>query len=118
MQTGNVENPWLSAMSSHFVYWASLDVALFILRALHHQDVRLGASKEPPAAAVAKSPPPAQAADGTGLPDGATPVGDATGLLTPPSGKSASPAWSPRSDGVGTPSAPLPRGLSDPEDWW
>ncbi|KAK9800186.1 hypothetical protein WJX73_006192 [Symbiochloris irregularis] len=42
LQCGNVENPWLSAMSSHFAYWASPDVGLFVLRALHGLDVRTG----------------------------------------------------------------------------
>lgn len=42
LQAGNVENPWLSAMSSHFAYWASTDTALFVLRALHGLDVRQG----------------------------------------------------------------------------
>lgn len=44
-QTGNVENPWLSAISSHFGYWASVDTALFVLRALHGLDVRQGTPK-------------------------------------------------------------------------
>ena len=59
LQSGNVENPWLSAMSSHFAYWASGDVGLFILRALHHQDVRLGGA--PPGV-----PPQALAAPAAG----------------------------------------------------
>lgn len=44
-QTGNVENPWLSAISSHFGYWSSYDVALFLWRALHGLDVRQGTPK-------------------------------------------------------------------------
>ena len=46
LQAGNVENPWLSAMSSHFAYWASADAALFVLRALHGLDVRQGTPLE------------------------------------------------------------------------
>ena len=53
-----MENPWLSAMSSHFAYWASGDVGLFILRALHHQDVRLGGGPG--------APPPNPAAPAAG----------------------------------------------------
>eukprot|EP00884_Botryococcus_braunii_P003989 jgi/Botrbrau1/13591/Bobra.0307s0010.1 len=45
LQTGNVENPWLSAISSHFGYWSSYDVALFLWRALHGLDVRQGTPK-------------------------------------------------------------------------
>ena len=41
-QTGPADNPWLSAISSHFAYWASADTALFVLRALHGLDVRQG----------------------------------------------------------------------------
>ena len=52
-QTGNVENPWLSALSSHFAYWQSPDTALFVLRALHGLDVRQGTPLPPPSTAAA-----------------------------------------------------------------
>lgn len=45
LQTGPTENPWLSAISSHFGYWTSLDTSLFVLRGLHGLDVRQGTSK-------------------------------------------------------------------------
>ena len=45
LQTGPTENPWLSAISSHFGYWTSPDIALFVLRALHGLDVRQGIPK-------------------------------------------------------------------------
>ena len=45
LQTGPTENPWLSAISSHFGYWTSLDTALFVLRGLHGLDVRQGIPK-------------------------------------------------------------------------
>ena len=54
-QTGPADNPWLSAISSHFAYWASGDTALFVLRALHGLDVRQGVSKAE-AAGVSSSP--------------------------------------------------------------
>ena len=57
MQTGPAENPWLSAISSHFAYWASADTALFVLRALHGLDVRQGVPKQAAAAAEGSSPP-------------------------------------------------------------
>ena len=118
MQSGNVENPWLSAMSSHFAYWASGDVGLFILRALHHQDVRLGAPAAPP-------PNPAAPAAGSLNPN-PNPRGADT-PMSPSSpaanlSKGASPnggLFSPRSAGGKSPrEGGVPRGLSDPEDWW
>ena len=55
-QTGPAENPWLSAISSHFAYWASPDTALFVLRALHGLDVRQGVPVQAAAAALGSSP--------------------------------------------------------------
>lgn len=55
-QTGPTENPWLSAISSHFAYWASPDVGLFVQRAIHGHDVRLGPPKAPPASPAVLSP--------------------------------------------------------------
>ncbi|CAL5218604.1 g301 [Coccomyxa viridis] len=67
LQTGPTENPWLSAISSHFGYWTSLDTALFVLRGLHGLDVRQGVSKadaasgSPPATSPTMSPATAAA---------------------------------------------------------
>ncbi len=61
-QTGPTENPWLSAISSHFSYWTSADTALFVLRALHGLDVRQGISKEVAASAISPLGSPTAAA--------------------------------------------------------
>ena len=45
LQSSPTENPWLSAISSHFSYWTSSDTALFVLRAVYGLDVLTGASK-------------------------------------------------------------------------
>eukprot|EP00887_Chlorella_sp_A99_P003527 scaffold7.g3527.t1 len=59
-QESALENAYLSALSSHFIYWTSPDVALFVLRAVHHQDVLASVAKQPaPATAVAALPAPA-----------------------------------------------------------
>jgi hypothetical protein len=44
MQESSFENPYLSALSAHFVYWSSADVALLTLRAVHGLDVLTGQS--------------------------------------------------------------------------
>lgn len=88
-----MENPWLSAMSSHFCYWASLDVALFVLRATYGYDVRLGPPKET-----------APADDSAAASSGASPASPS--ML-------ASPVLSPR-----IAAAPKGLSLSDPDDWW
>ena len=115
MQSGNVENPWLSAISSHFSYWASPDVALFILRALHHQDVRLGTGKEDASAAPPIRPSSSKA--------NLEPILSPPTPSTPTSGMTASLSdlEARLSQGVAGPLSPqqkLPKGLSDPEDWW
>ena len=46
LQESSLENQYLSALSAHFVYWTSVDVALFVLRAVHGLDVVTGASKQ------------------------------------------------------------------------
>jgi len=64
LQTGATENPWLGAISSHFAYWASPDVGLFVHRAIRGHDVRQGphkAAPQPPPAAPAPPPPEASA---------------------------------------------------------
>ena len=48
LQSSPTENPWLSAISSHFSYWTSSDTALFVLRAVYGLDVLTGASKPSP----------------------------------------------------------------------
>ncbi|KAK9852138.1 hypothetical protein WJX84_007417 [Apatococcus fuscideae] len=45
LQSSPTENPWLSAISSHFSYWTSSDTALFVLRAVYGLDVLTGVSK-------------------------------------------------------------------------
>ena len=127
MQSGNVENPWLSAMSSHFAYWASPDVALFILRALHHQDVRLGAPKEAAkeagkdalgergtAESSAPGTPTPMTAGGEGFTSPRTP----SSPLSPASKAGLPTSLSQASVGSKSPKEGRPRGLSDPEDWW
>ena len=52
LHTGPADNHWLSAISSHFAYWASADTALFVLRALHGLDVRQGTPKYEAAGAL------------------------------------------------------------------
>jgi len=42
LQTGATEAAYLSALSAHFGYWGSPDVALFVLRAVRGVDVRAG----------------------------------------------------------------------------
>lgn len=66
LQTGPTENPWLSAISSHFGYWTSLDTALFVLRGLHGLDVRQGVPKAEAAGALSPvaSPPTTPATSG------------------------------------------------------
>jgi hypothetical protein len=64
-QTGPAENPWLSAISSHFAYWASLDTALFVLRALHGLDVRQGIHKDAAASALSPQGSPGGAQNGS-----------------------------------------------------
>lgn len=132
LQSGNVENPWLSAMSSHFAYWASPDVALFILRALHHQDVRLGAPKEAAKEAAKEPSKSASGSDKTtadlSAPATPTPVkAGGEGFTSPktpssplsPASRSGLPtSLSQASVGSKSPREDLPRGLSDPEDWW
>lgn len=46
LQEGTVENQYLSAMGAHFLYWSSLDVALFVYRAATGKDVISGELKE------------------------------------------------------------------------
>ena len=65
LQTGPTENPWLSAISSHFGYWASADTALFVLRGLHGLDVRQGVSKAEAAHAISPMTSPQSAAAAT-----------------------------------------------------
>jgi hypothetical protein len=69
-QTGPADNPWLSAISSHFAYWASADTALFVLRALHGLDVRQGVPKGEAAAGAPGAPlsPPSAAGASPGVP--------------------------------------------------
>jgi len=116
LQAGNVENPWLSAMSSHFAYWASPDVALFILRALHHQDVRLGAVKPPP--------PPPPASPHTANPSADVPpppvlVATASSPASrDPSEMGASPPFSPASQGSTPLGGRQKKGQLAPEEWW
>lgn len=64
LQTGPTENPWYSAITSHFGYWGSMDTALFVLRALHGLDVRQGSPKTEAAGALSPvaSPPKSPAA--------------------------------------------------------
>ncbi|CAL8470099.1 g9641 [Coccomyxa elongata] len=62
LQTGPTENPWLSAISSHFTYWTSSDTALFVLRALHGLDVRQGIPKDMAASAISPLGSPTAAA--------------------------------------------------------
>ena len=45
LQESTLENQYLSALSAHFGYWTSPDVALFVLRAVHGMDVLSGAPK-------------------------------------------------------------------------
>lgn len=113
-QTGNVENPWLSAMSSHFAYWSSADVALFILRAMHHQDVRLGAPKEAAGKASEKDSVTAEVASPSqGGPAAKRDEFNSASPHSVPEAPTNSPVWSPLAAGQA-----MPRGLSDPEDWW
>ena len=42
MQESSLESQYLSALSAHFNYWTSADVALFVLRAVHGLDVLTG----------------------------------------------------------------------------
>ena len=42
VQESSLENQYLSALSAHFNYWTSADVALFVLRAVHGLDVLTG----------------------------------------------------------------------------
>ena len=42
LQESTVENQYLSALSAHFIYWSSLDVALFVHRAATGRDVISG----------------------------------------------------------------------------
>lgn len=46
MQDSPTENAYLSAISSHFSYWANADTALFVLRAVNDVDVINGPVKE------------------------------------------------------------------------
>lgn len=118
-------------MSSHFAYWSSPDVALFILRALHHQDVRLGAPKEAPKEAAkeaAKDPAADKAAPDSPAPGTPGPVkAGGEGFTSPrtpssplsPAGRTGlDTSLSQASVGSKSPKEGLPRGLSDPEDWW
>lgn len=138
LQSGNVENPWLSAMSSHFAYWASPDVALFLLRALNHHDVRLGPPKESPTPIPPTANPP-PSGEGITSPKG---VFSPKGALSPKGILSPAAPSSPLSPAHGRDPAgssfeqtamggqgpkeilrkgsreSLLRGLSDPEDWW
>ncbi|KAI7835741.1 hypothetical protein COHA_010374 [Chlorella ohadii] len=45
-QESSLENQYLSALSAHFNYWTSADVALFVLRAVHGLDVLTGAAPQ------------------------------------------------------------------------
>ena len=42
VQESSLESQYLSALSAHFNYWTSADVALFVLRAVHGLDVLTG----------------------------------------------------------------------------
>ncbi|KAL4854538.1 Phospholipase SGR2 [Chlorella vulgaris] len=63
----SLENQYLSALSAHFVYWNSADVALFVLRAVHGLDVLTGVTKQQQqqeaaaAQAAEQAPPPSDA---------------------------------------------------------
>ena len=46
LQESSLENQYLSALSAHFNYWTSADVALFVLRAVHGLDVLTGAAPQ------------------------------------------------------------------------
>lgn len=65
-----MENQYLSALSAHFAYWASPDVALLLLRAVHGLDVLTGgpaaAPDEPGEDAAAAAAAPAGGARGGG----------------------------------------------------
>lgn len=67
LQTGATENQYLSALSSHFGYWGSADVGLFVLRAVRGVDVRAGGGVVSSSATAAA----AAAAAGEGVPAGA-----------------------------------------------
>lgn len=112
LQSGNVENPWFSAMSSHFAYWSSPDVALFILRALHHQDVRLGPPK------VTPQPAPAPAASGKAEAEGALSPKTPSSPLSPAYDSAPDTGFSQESAASKGSKEGVPKGLSDPEDWW
>jgi hypothetical protein len=67
VQEASLENQYLSALSAHFVYWNSADVALFVLRAVHGLDVLTGVTKQQQqqeaaaAQAAEQAPPPSDA---------------------------------------------------------
>lgn len=109
-----MENPWLSAMSSHFAYWGSPDVALFILRALYHHDVRLGPSKE----AGPQQPTPASAASGRVQAEGPPTPETPTSPLSPVHSPGQDPGFLQMSADSKASKDSVPKGLSDPEDWW
>ena len=111
MQATNLESPYLSAISSHFAYWTSADMGLFILRALHHQDVKQGAPKEP---AAAKAQP---ASTEAGVPPPANPP-QAAGKAMGSQGGSPVQRLQPGGDVLSPKAVQSPLGLSDPEDWW
>lgn len=57
LQTGATENQYLSALSSHFGYWGSADVGLFVLRAVRGVDVRAGGAVPAPESVGALAAP-------------------------------------------------------------
>ena len=121
VQAGLTESQWLSAMSSHFAYWTSPDVALFIARALQHQDVTIGAKaavKDPvkdPSVKAYTSPHPGNlpvrkvASVGNEL--------QAMSMLSLPSSPHSAGLLSPTSQNSAK-STSFARGKAEPADWW
>lgn len=131
MQSGITENQWLSAMSSHFAYWGSSDVALFIMRALHHHDVYFGAkataqesskdgTKQPKDDLNDPTSPLGQdrSANNSNLQQGKPSQRSIISSLSLPSSPIARELLSPSSQKSQSKSSSTVRGKSDPEDWW
>ena len=113
-------------MSSHFAYWSSSDVSLFIMRALHHHDVYFGAKPPPKVASkdVLSAPMSPTAQEGLGASEGGS-LQQLTSarkselsVLSLPSSPIDRDLLSPYSQKSSSKSSSVVRGKADPEDWW